>query len=192
MKPTFRNSHLAVDELLGGVSGGVIPEGPYLGPAMVTAVSDEHVEIDLPDGRRTARLAMSQSYAPVTGDTVLAVSRDDEWFVIGLIQGTGTTTFTAPGDIDLRSPHGRIEMLARDGVFLRSDLVEIVATRIELTGQHLFERFQTVTQWITDALHRRVGRMHTTVDGAYELHAERITEIADEDVAIDGKTIHLG
>ena len=67
-----------------------------------------------------------------------------------------------------------------------------MATRIELTGQHLFERFQTVTQWITDALHRRVGRMHTTVDGAYELHAERITEIADEDVAIDGKTIHLG
>lgn len=192
MQPTFRNAHLAVGDLLGMPPVAVAAEAPYLGPAAVVAVSDLHVELDLPQGRRSARIAISQSYAPVVGDTVLAVCRDEEWFAIGLIQGTGTTTFTAPGDVELQAPCGRIELVARDGVFLDSDLVEIVATRIELTGRHLIERFQSVTQWITDSLHRRVGRMHTTVEGDYELHAKRITEIADEDVSIDGQTIHLG
>lgn len=192
MKPTFRNAHLAVDELLGPPPSSAAAEVPYLGPATVAAVSHDEVELELPAGRCTARIAMSQSYAPVVGDTVLAVNRDSEWFAIGLIRGTGTTTFTAPGDIELQAPHGRIELLARDGVFLRSDLVEIVATRIELTGKHLVERFHSVTQWVSESLHRRLGRLHTTVEGAYELRAGRITEIADEDVSIDGKTIHLG
>lgn len=192
MMPTFRNTHLAVDELLGQTPAAEMPAAPFLGPATVLAVCDLHVDLDLPQGRRRARIAMSQSYTPVVGDTVLAVCRDDEWFAIGLIQGTGTTTFTAPGDLELLAPHGRIDLLARDGVFLESDLVEIVATRIEITTRHLIERFHSVTQWITDALHQRLGRMHTTVEGDYELHAGRITEIADEDVSIDGKTIHLG
>jgi len=34
--------------------------------------------------------------------------------------------------------------------------------------------------------------MHTKVEGDYDLKAGRITELADEDVTIDGKTIHLG
>jgi len=192
MKPTFRNAHLAVDELLGPPADAVTPESPYLGPATVLAASDGDVDLELPEGRRTARLALSQSYAPEVGDTVLAVCREEEWFVIGLIQGTGTTTFTAPGDVELQAPRGRIEILARDGIVLESDLVEIVATRLELTARHVIERFHSVTQWITDSLHRRLGRMHTTVEGDCQLRAGRITEIADEDVAIDGRTIHLG
>jgi hypothetical protein len=83
-------------------------------------------------------------------------------------------------------------MLAKDGVFLKSDLVEIVATKLELTARHLFERFNDATQWITETLHRRIGRMHTKVEGDYDLKAGRITELADDDVTIDGKTIHLG
>lgn len=192
MKPTFRNAHLAVDELLGPPADAVMPESPYLGPATVLAVSETGVDIEAPEGRRTARVAMSQSYAPVIGDTVLAVCRGEEWFAIGLIQGTGTTTFTAPGDIELRAPRGGIELVARDGVCVKGDLVEIVATRIELSGRQLIERFHSVTQWITDSLHRQLGRVHTTVEGDYEVRAERITQIADEDVTIDGTTIHLG
>ncbi|NDC52949.1 MAG: DUF3540 domain-containing protein [Planctomycetia bacterium] len=192
MQSTFRNSHLDVGELLAAAPVAVPRPAPFLGPATVLAVTDTHVDIEVPEGRCSAMVAISQSYAPVVGDTVLAVCRDGEWFAIGLIRGTGTTTFTAPGDIELAAPRGCIELLAGDGVFLRSDLVEIVAARIELTGRHLVERFQSVTQWITGSLHRRLGRIHTTVEGAYELRAGRITEIADEDVAIDGKTIHLG
>ena len=192
MNPMFRNAHLALGELLAATPASAPPAAPYLGPATVLAVSDRRVDLALPDGRCTAQIAISQSYAPVVGDTVLAVCRAEEWFVIGLIQGTGTTTFTAPGDLELQAPRGRIELLARDGVFLTSDLVEIVATRIELTARHVIERFHSLTQWIGESLHRRLGRMHTTVEGDYELRAGRITEIADEDVAIDGKTIHLG
>jgi hypothetical protein len=137
-------------------------------------------------------VAVAQSYAPVVGDTVLVISRGTEWYVIGVLEGTGTTTFTAPGDIEFHAPRGRIEMLAKEGVFLKSDLVEIVATKLELTARHLFERFNDATQWITETLHRRIGRIHTKVEGDYDLKAGRITELADNDVTIDGKTIRLG
>jgi hypothetical protein len=192
MKPTFKNTHLAVEELLREPPAAPAPETAYLGPATVAAVSYKQVELDHPGGRCTARIAVAQSYAPVVGDTVLVISRGTEWYVIGVLEGTGTTTFTAPGDIEFHAPRGRIEMLAKEGVFLKSDLVEIVATKLELTARHLFERFNDATQWITETLHRRIGRMHTKVEGDYDLKAGRITELADDDVTIDGKTIHLG
>lgn len=192
MQHTFKNTHLAVEDLLREPQAAAVPEVPYLGPATVAGVAHRHVELDHPGGRCTARIAVAQSYAPVVGDTVLAISRGTEWYVIGVLEGSGTTTFTAPGDVEFHAPRGRIEMLARDGVFLKSDLVEIVATRLELTARHLFERFSDATQWISETLHRRIGRMHTKVEGDYDLKAGRITELADDDVTIDGKTIHLG
>jgi hypothetical protein len=113
MKPTFKNTHLAVEELLREPPAVPVPETPYLGPATVAAVSYKQVELDHPGGRCTARIAVAQSYAPVVGDTVLVISRGTEWYVIGVLEGTGTTTFTAPGDIEFHAPRGRIEMTVR-------------------------------------------------------------------------------
>ena len=55
MKPTFKNTHLAVDELLREPPAVPAPETPYLGPATVAAVSHKQVELDHPGGRCTAR-----------------------------------------------------------------------------------------------------------------------------------------
>jgi len=199
MAEQFANSHLAVHELLvqpapkaDSAELSLQGEQPFLGPAQVVAIAGSTVQLETSTGTRTATMALAQAYSAVVGDTVLAISRGEDWYVIGVIAGRGTTTFTAPGDIEFHAPCGRIEMLAKEGVFLKSDLGEIVATKLELTARHVFERFNDVTQWITETLHRRIGRMHTKVEGDYDLKAGRITELADEDVTIDGKTIHLG
>jgi hypothetical protein len=41
-------------------------------------------------------------------------------------------------------------------------------------------------------VHRRFGRVRSHVEGDYDLKAGRITELADDDVTIDGRRIHLG
>ena len=134
MKPTFKNTHLAVEELLREPPAPPAPEVPYLGPATVAAVSYQQVELDHPGGRCTARIAVAQSYAPVVGDTVLAISRGTEWYVIGVLEGTGTTTFTAPGDIAVLD----------DGSLILVDGASVV--RLEVAGDALRETAR-LTQW---------------------------------------------
>ncbi|NDC54563.1 MAG: hypothetical protein EBZ74_09805, partial [Planctomycetia bacterium] len=114
------------------------------------------------------------------------------WFVIGILEGAGTTTLVAPGDIEFAAPRGRIEFIARDGVFMKSGLVEIVADKLQLTARHVLERFTDLTQWVAEAVHQRFGRLRSHVDGDYDLKAGRIKELADEEVTIDGKKIYLG
>jgi len=135
MKPNFKNTHLAVEELLREPPAVPVPETPYLGPATVAAVSHKQVELDRPGGRCTARIAVAQSYAPVVGDTMLAISRGTEWYVIDLLEGSGTTTFTAPGDIEFHAPRGRIEMLAKEGVFRAAAVKQARGVRPESQAQ---------------------------------------------------------
>jgi hypothetical protein len=70
--------------------------------------------------------------------------------------------------------------------------VDIVAEKLEFTARHLFERLTDLTQWVSGAVHQRVGRVRSHVEGDYDLKAGRITELADDDVTIDGKRIYLG
>lgn len=187
----FANSHLAVHELLREPSAEH-GENSFFGPAHILAVEGRTVLLTHDDGPRRARLALAQSYRAVAGDEVLAIGRGDDWYVIGLLQGSGETVLTAPGDITIAAPTGRVEIMARDGVSLKGSLVELVAEKLEFTARHSFERFTDLTQWVTDAVHKRLGRERTHVEGDYDLKAGRITELADDDVSIDGRKIYLG
>lgn len=191
LESAFTNTHLAVHELLEAPAAA--GEGTRLGPGRIVAIEGRRVVLALDGGATaTARLALVQSYAPVVGDEVLAIGRDDAWYVIGLLEGSGTTTFVAPGDIEFAAPRGRIDLLARDGVFIKSGLVDIVAEKLQFTARHLFERLTDLTQWVSGAVHQRLGRVRSHVEGDYDLKAGRITELADDDVTIDGKRIYLG
>ena len=54
------------------------PRLEYFGPAVVTAVFDREVEIEIPaeaaEARRWARLAIAVAYQPQIGDVVLAIA----------------------------------------------------------------------------------------------------------------------
>lgn len=193
---SFTNTHLAVHELLAESGSAGDRQRMHLGPARLVAVEGSRLVAVLdpaePGTTVSARSAMAQSYAPAPGDEVLVIGRGSEWYVIGLLSGTGTTSFVAPGDIEFAAPRGRVEFIARDGVFLKSGLVEIVADSLQLTARHVVERFTSLTQWVADAVHQRFGRVRSHVEGDYDLKAGRIKELADEEVTIDGKKIYLG
>lgn len=164
----------------------------YLGPAKVLAVQGRRVQLECPDAFPWALLALAHTYRPVEGDTVLAVNRGDDWYVIGVIDGRGDTRIVVPGNLEFLAPCGRIDLASRDGVHLKGELVEIVAKKLELTAKSAVERFVDLTQWVRGTFQQRAGRVRTRVEGDHEISAGHIAHRSKGDVKIDGKMIHLG
>lgn len=164
----------------------------YLGSATVLHAAGGRIKLELPDEHVWAISALAFPYQPVLGDEVLAVGQPGKWYVIGVIKGTGPTTLTAPGDLALAAPRGRITMTAAQGIELRADEVRVAASKLELLAKSVFERFTDATRWVKGVFQFRAGRVRTRVDGTYDLAAERIVERAKKDVKIDGEKIDLG
>src|SRR5262249_15196091 len=99
----------------------------YLGPARVLQAADNQLLLDLPEGRAWGQTALAYPYQPQAGDTVLAVGQEDQWYVIGVLEGKGVASFTAPADLRFLAPRGKIEMVSADGVHICSTAVQIVA-----------------------------------------------------------------
>lgn len=164
----------------------------YLGPATVANAGAGRAKVELPDGRFAwAQVALAFPYQPVADDVVLAIGRDDDWYVIGVLKGTGPTTLTVPGDLTLAAPRGKV-VVEGAAVELRSPDVKIAADRLETVAKTVLERFATATRWVKETFQLRVGRWRTRVDGTYTLQADRIREVAERDVKIDGERINLG
>lgn len=164
----------------------------YLGPARVRELAGNRVQLEFPDERPWALLALAYPYQPEVGDTVLAAGQGEIWYVIGVLQGTGKTTLTVPGDFEVLAPRGRINLVAGKSVEIRSPEVKLTAGKLQLAARSLVERFTDASRWIKATWQIRAGRVRTQVEGDYRLKAKRINERADEDVKIDGKKIHLG
>lgn len=164
----------------------------YLGPARVRMVAGNRVLLEIPDEQVWALLAIGYPYQSVPGDTVLAIGQEGNWYVIGVLKGTGKTTFTAPGDIEFRAPRGSIDLTSAKGLRIRSHRVRIVSDEIELVARTISEKFDSARRWVKEAFQLRAGRVRTIVDSTYRVKAKRIVERAEGDVKIDGKKIHLG
>ena len=164
----------------------------YLGPAEVRQVADNRIQLEFPDQLVWAFSALASSYQPVPGDTVLAVGQSGAWYVIGVLQGSGKTVFTVPGNFEIMAPRGTISLTAAKAVHLKSADVKITAKKLELVAQSIFERFTDATRWVKQAFQIRAGRVNAVVRSDYRVKAERIIERAEGDVKIDGRKIHLG
>jgi Protein of unknown function (DUF3540) len=123
---------------------------------------------------------------------VLAVGQSGAWYVIGVLQGSGKTVFTVPGNFEIMAPRGTISLTAAKAVHLKSADVKITAKKLELVAQSIFERFTDATRWVKQAFQIRAGRVNAVVRSDYRVKAERIIERAEGDVKIDGRKIHLG
>lgn len=174
------NAHLTLDQ------------GTYLGPARVHQVAGSRIQLEFPDELPWAMLALAYPYQPAIGDIVLAAGQGQNWYVIGVLQGTGKTTLLVPGDFEVLAPKGRINLIAGKGFQVKSPEVKITAGKLELIAKSISERFLDATRWVKNAWQIRAGRVRTQVEGDYRLKAKRINERAEEDVKIDGNKIHLG
>jgi hypothetical protein len=164
----------------------------YLGPAQVLKATGNRAQLEMPDELAWATVALASPYQLAVGDTVLAIGQGGAWYVIGVLRGTGKTTFMVPGDLDIRAPRGSIELTSAKGVRIKSPVVELLADKLEVLAKSVFERFEDATRWVKDAFQLRVGRLRTRVESTYDLKANRILERAEEDVKIDGRKIDLG
>lgn len=169
-----------------------LEQGTYLGPARVRRVTGNRVQLEFPDELPWAMLALAYPYQPAVGDTVLAVGQGQNWYVIGVLQGTGKTTLLVPGDFEVLAPKGRINLIAGKGFQVKSPEVRITAGKLDLIAKRISERFFDATRWVKNAWQIRAGRVRTETEGCYQVKARRIIERAEEDVRIDGDKIHLG
>ena len=163
-----------------------------LGPARVLKAAGQRVLVELGDEEVWAQMALAYPYQPAPHDVLLTIRQQDDCYVIGVLQGQGVTSLVVPGDLSFQAPRGVIRLSAGHGVEIKSDQVRITANKLELFARSVLERFTVATRWVREAFHLRAGRVRTTVDAEYRLHAGRLVERAEADVKIDGEKIHLG
>ncbi len=164
----------------------------YLGPALVINTNGRLILLDLPENEVWAFNAVSFPYSPHVGDKVLAIGREGSFYVIGVLVSSGKTTFTAPGDMEFRAPHGQIDMVSSEAVHIRSPEMKVISHSIELVACSLVEKYENAKRWVKHALSVRAGSARTVVDSTYKIRAGRIVEKAKGEVKIDGDKIHLG
>ncbi len=164
----------------------------YLGPALVINTKGRLILLGLPEDEVWAFNAVAFPYTPHAGDKVLAIGREDSFYVIGVLAATGKTTFTAPGDIEFRAPHGQIDMVSSEAVHIRAPEMKVISHSIELVARSIVEKYENAKRWVKHALNLRAGSARTVVDSTYKVRAERIVESAKGEVKIDGDKIHLG
>ena len=170
----------------------LVDQETYLGPASVVQTAAGRVQLNVRDDRRWARMGLAFPYEPVRGDEVLVIGRGEALYVIGVLRGSGPTTFSAPKDLRFRAPHGSIELTAANGVRVKASTVKLVSDTLEILATTLFERLVEATHWIENALHIRAGQVRMRSEASYDLRAAAISQRATEDVHVDGRKIHLG
>jgi hypothetical protein len=161
-----------------------------LGPATVTAVTDEEIRLSTPEGERTAVLALATPYRPAVGDTVLAIGDETLW-VIGVLSGRGVTRLEVEGDLEI-SAEGSVRIRGGRGVAMNAPDVALKAQRLEMTAERVLGRFGRVYEWVRETLKTTAGRVRTNVREGVAIRAGRIDAFGEKDVRIDGKRIHLG
>src|SRR2546423_352100 len=132
-----------------------LDQGTYLGPALVHEVAGNRVQLEFPDELPWALLALAYPYQPCKGDTVLAAGQGQNWYVIGVLKGTGKTTLMVPGDFEVLAPRGRIRLVAGKGFQVKSPEVKITAGKLELVAKRMMEHFSEATRWVKDTFQIR-------------------------------------
>ena len=98
-----------------------------LQPGRVLRVAGTRVQLRCGGETVWARMALAYPYQAAVGDQLLAIGQEEDWYVIGVLQGSGTTTLTVTGDLRIDAPRGSIELNAAQGLHIRGTTV-LVAT----------------------------------------------------------------
>jgi hypothetical protein len=169
------------------------PAGDYLGPAAVLDVRPGAVQVELRGGTVvTARMALAFPYEPAPGDTLLVIGKGADHYVIGVLHGSGRTSLTMVGDVELRASEGVLRLSGDRGVELRGPEVEISASKLRVVAAAALQRFTSLCQRVTDLLSVQAGEAHTVVHGSQLTQAKNATMLTEEIMTINGKQIHLG
>lgn len=157
------------------------------GASVGIAESEGRERIEVRDGE--GRLVFELD--PVTGRTVVTVPRGDL-----VLQAAGDVKIAAGGAVRCRGAEG-IALEAgrgdqRSRLRLAAGLAELVAGRVETVADRLFEKARSVFRQVEDLHQLRAGRARTVVADGFHLKSGHAVLECDDEMKIDGKTIHLG
>ena len=175
----------------------------YLGPAKVLEAGEQgDVRVAVRnDDVFWARVAMAIPYTPAPGDEVLVI-RDaaTNGYVIGVLQGLGTTTLRVPSDLRIEAPHGHVLITAGKAIQLRSEVaVDMRApratfrfARLNLVVTTLVQRLTNAFTWATGLVQFKSERLRWFAEEGWFVRAGRAHVRTSDNIHIAGKTIHLG
>lgn len=165
--------------------------GLSLAPCRVCSVTPEATLVIVEGKEVKAVNALPYRYHAAVDDTLLCAYSDDACYVIGVIDGRGAVELSSQGDLQIRAPHGRIELVTQQ-FDVRAKGISMHAGRFEVLARHLTERCVRAVRWVRDVCRLKAGRLRYQVDGELALRAQRVTARAEEDARIDGEKIMLG
>jgi hypothetical protein len=161
-----------------------------LGPALVVQTTNGKVLLETPAGQAWARLALAYPYSPHKGDYVLAIG-GDELYVIGVLAAKSETRLEFTGDVRLRTC-GTLRLEAGQGISFAAPVLRIQVGRLEILAHKVVESVFDCVRRVKNTLRVAAGRQRVDITEDSSLRAGRISEIARDDVRLDGKRIKLG
>jgi hypothetical protein len=165
----------------------------YLGPGYVVTVEPHEVIVEIRGGERArAQMALSIPYAPAVGDVLLVIGKGDEHYVIGVLHGSGKTSLSFEGAVDLRATGGPLTLSSDQGVAIHGPEVEIQTGKLEVFADAVVEKLGSLYQRVRGALNVHAGTAHTVVDDTSFMTAKNASIVTEETMSINGDQIHLG
>ena len=119
-----------------------------ISPATVSELDGKRLLLEKNGQRNWSVMALGYRYEAVPGDKLLVASQGDDWYVIGVLEGVGVTAFVAPGDLAIRAPRGKIELVAGENVAIRSPLINLTSKNLELFADKALHQFTSLEQWV--------------------------------------------
>lgn len=159
--------------------------------AVIERVEGNRLLVALNGAQAWASDALGYAYQFQAGDAVLVIGENEDWYVIGILEGKGKTAFHAPGDLELVAT-GSLTLVAGESIELKGRNINVVATRLNLMAKRLTQRAESLRLHVRNAFQVFAARFSSRIEGAHRVEARRIVERAREDVTIDGSKIHLG
>ena len=145
-------------------------------------------------GTVVARMAMHLP-AVRTGDDILLAGNDDGWYAVGVLPGgidaEDVPAALPPQAASWHAPRGSIRVAAGNAVSLGGRRVVVRARRIRVRATECLRRFDAVQRWVRGLLTWGAGRIRVETDAEHELLADRIGKVADGEVTIAGRRVHL-
>ena len=172
----------------------LLSEEQYLGPGEVVEAHPDNVRVRLPssDLEVEARMALAIPYEPKRGDVLLVIGRDRDYYVIGVLAGSGRTLLSFQGDVHLEAVGGELALSGDRGVTVRGPEVSVESERVSMFGDALVQKFASVLQRVTSGFRTHAGEVQTLVDGPSITQANSAAIQTEKSVVINGREIHLG
>jgi ABC-type ATPase involved in cell division len=174
------------------IPANAVDLGTLITQARVLDVEGNQLRLQAGERVFGATLALAFPYKPQIGDVVLAIAQGDEAWVIGVIEGSGVTTFSAPADLEFRATRGRIVLSARDEIEIKSRNVNVVAENAQTLAENLTQQVGNLESIVRQTSILRAAESRTEIEQTCTLRAERVNVRGRKEVKIDGDLINLG